>query len=127
MNVSENLKYTEKHEWVKIDNQFALIGISDYAQNSLGDLVYLQLPKVGSKINKGESCGTIESVKAAEDIYAPVSGEVIEINEEVIKDPSIINKDAYGSWLIKIKDISSEEISNLLDSNQYKELLSKLT
>lgn len=96
-------KYTEKHEWVKIEGDTATFGISDFAQNALGDIVFVDLPKIGKLVKKGQSFGTIESVKAAEDLYAPLSGEVIEINPAISKDPSIVNKDAFGAWMIKVK------------------------
>ncbi len=127
MNVSNELKYTEKHEWVKIEGNTALIGITDFAQNALGDLVFIQLPKIGKKFNKSESCVTLESVKAAEDVYAPIGGEVTEINQSVEKDPSIVNKDAYSSWMIKITGFNSEEALSLLTPDQYREFLKGLS
>jgi len=126
MNISNDLKYTEKHEWVKIEGNFALIGITDFAQNALGDLVFIQLPKVGKKINKNESCVTLESVKAAEDVYAPIGGEVTEINQSVEKDPSIVNKDAYSSWMIKVVGFNQDEVQSLLSPDQYREFLKGL-
>ena len=126
MNVSNDLKYTEKHEWVKIEGNYALIGITDFAQNALGDLVFIQLPKVGKKINKNESCVTLESVKAAEDVYAPIGGEVTEINQSVEKDPSSVNKDAYSSWMIKVAGFNQDEVQSLLSPDQYREFLKGL-
>ena len=126
MNVSNDLKYTEKHEWVKIEGNYALIGITDFAQNALGDLVFIQLPKVGKKINKNESCVTLESVKAAEDVYAPIGGEVTEINHSVEKDPSSVNKDAYSSWMIKVAGFNQDEVQSLLSPDQYREFLKGL-
>ncbi|MCB1142604.1 MAG: glycine cleavage system protein GcvH [Leptospiraceae bacterium] len=127
MNVLDGLEYTEKHEWLKLESDLATIGISDFAQNSLGDLVFVQLPKVGSKIEKGESCGTLESVKAAEDLYSPISGEVVEINESVVSDPSLLNKDAYGSWLIKLKNVDLSGREGLMDSQKYRDYISELS
>ncbi|MBK6604527.1 MAG: glycine cleavage system protein GcvH [Leptospiraceae bacterium] len=119
-------KYTEKHEWVKIEGDTATFGISDFAQNALGDIVFVDLPKIGKLVKKGQSFGTIESVKAAEDLYAPLSGEVIEINPAISKDPSIVNKDAFGAWMIKVKNINLTEADSLMDSNKYKDFTATL-
>ncbi len=127
MNVAENLKYTEKHEWVKIDGSTAIIGITDFAQNALGDLVFIQLPKVGKKFSKGESCVTLESVKAAEDVYSPIGGEVSEVNPGVEKDPSLVNKNAYDSWMLKLTNINISEMDSLLTPEAYKEFLKGLS
>jgi glycine cleavage system H protein len=126
MKVLEDLKYTEKHEWVKIEGDTATFGITDFAQNALGDIVFVDLPKVGKQLKKAQSLGTIESVKAAEDIYAPISGEVIETNSELAKKPELINSDAYSSWMVKVKNINSSEADSLLSPAQYKEYISKL-
>jgi glycine cleavage system H protein len=96
-------KYTKEHEWVKIDVDTGTIGITDYAQSSLGDIVFVELPKVGSTLEKGKTFGTVESVKAVSDIYAPVSGTVIAVNDELTKSPERINSDAHGSWIVKVK------------------------
>ena len=119
-------KYTEKHEWVKVEGDTATFGISDFAQNALGDIVFVDLPKIGKAVKKGQSFGTIESVKAAEDLYAPLSGEVIEINPAISKDPSIVNKDAFGAWMIKVKNINLTEADSLMDSNKYKDFTATL-
>jgi glycine cleavage system H protein len=119
-------KYTEKHEWVKIEGDTATFGISDFAQNALGDIVFVDLPKIGKLVKKGQSFGTIESVKAAEDLYAPLSGEVIEINPAISKDPSIVNKDAFAAWMIKVKNINLSEADSLMDSNKYKDFTATL-
>ena len=119
-------KYTEKHEWVKIEGDTATFGISDFAQNALGDIVFVDLPKIGKLVKKGQSFGTIESVKAAEDLYAPLSGEVIEINPAISKDPSIVNKDAFSAWMIKVKNINLSEADSLMDSNKYKDFTATL-
>lgn len=119
-------KYTEKHEWVKIEGDTATFGISDFAQNALGDIVFVDLPKIGKLVKKGQSFGTIESVKAAEDLYAPLSGEVIEINPVISKDPSIVNKDAFSAWMIKVKNINLSEADSLMDSNKYKDFTATL-
>ena len=119
-------KYTEKHEWVKVEGDTATFGISDFAQNALGDIVFVDLPKIGKAVKKGQSFVTIESVKAAEDLYAPLSGEVVEINPAISKDPSIVNKDAFGAWMIKVKNINLSEADSLMDSNKYKDFTASL-
>ncbi|MBE7412975.1 MAG: glycine cleavage system protein GcvH [Leptospiraceae bacterium] len=124
--VSEGLKYTKKHEWVKVEGEIAILGISDYAQSALGDIVFIDLPKVGKKLKAKDSFGTIESVKAADDLYSPISGEVSEINSTLTSDPSAINKDAYSAWMIKIVNFQSEELSGLLSSSEYREYIKDL-
>ncbi|MBP6740534.1 MAG: glycine cleavage system protein GcvH [Leptospiraceae bacterium] len=124
--ILDGYKYTEKHEWVKIEGDTATFGISDFAQNALGDIVFVDLPKIGKLVKKGQSFGTIESVKAAEDLYAPLSGEVIEINPVISKDPSIVNKDAFSAWMIKVKNINLSEADSLMDSNKYKDFTATL-
>lgn len=124
--ILDGYKYTEKHEWVKIDGDTAIFGISDFAQNALGDIVFVDLPKVGKTVKQGQSFGTIESVKAAEDLYAPISGEVIEVNPAIAKDPALVNKDAFGAWMIKIKNVNSSEANSLMDSAKYKEYTASL-
>lgn len=121
-----NILYTEKHEWVKIDGDTGIFGISDFAQNALGDIVFVDLPKVGKAIKKGQSFGTIESVKAAEDLYAPISGEVIEVNPAIAKDPALINKDAFAAWMIKVKITNSSDADSLMDSAKYKDFTASL-
>ncbi|HNK94591.1 MAG TPA: glycine cleavage system protein GcvH, partial [Leptospiraceae bacterium] len=116
----------EKHEWVKIEGDTAIFGISDFAQNALGDIVFVDLPKIGKTVKKGQSFGTIESVKAAEDLYAPISGEVIEVNPAISKDPALVNKDAFNAWMIKVKNINSSEADSLMDSSKYKEFTASL-
>ena len=124
--ILDGYKYTEKHEWVKIDGDTAIFGISDFAQNALGDIVFVDLPKVGKTVKQGQSFGTIESVKAAEDLYAPISGEVIEVNPAIAKDPAMVNKDAFAAWMIKVKNVNSSEADKLMDSAKYKEHTSSL-
>lgn len=125
-NVLDGLKYTEKHEWVKIDGETAIFGISDFAQNALGDIVFVDLPKVGKSLKQAQSFGTIESVKAAEDLYAPISGEVMEVNSEISKKPESLNSDAYSSWMVKVKNISIAETEKLMNADQYREFLKTL-
>ncbi len=124
--VLDGLKYTEKHEWVKIDGASAVFGITDFAQNALGDLVFIDLPKVGRQIKKGDSCGTVESVKAAEDVYSPIGGEVAEINSEVTKNPALVNSNPYDSWMVKLKNPASSDFDSLMSADKYREYISKL-
>jgi glycine cleavage system H protein len=113
-------KFTKTHEWVKIDGAYAIVGISDHAQDSLGDITFVELPSVGKKTIKGKACCVIESVKAASDIYAPVSGEIVAINREVQSQPEMINKDPYeNGWIFKIKDFSIGELDDLMDPQSY--------
>jgi len=125
-NIIEGLKYTKEHEWVKIEGDTALEGLTDYAQSELSDIVMIEPPEVGRKVNAGEPVGTIEAVKAVSDLYAGLTGEIIEINEKVVSDPSIINKDPYGEgWLFKIKVDDPKQVETLLTPEQYKELIAK--
>ncbi len=125
-NALDGYYYTEKHEWVKIEGDIALVGITDFAQNALGDIVFIDLPKVGKKISQKDSLGTIESVKAAEDLYSPISGEVVEINPSLSSNPAIVNSEPFVSWMVKLKGINSSELGALLNASQYKEYVSKL-
>ncbi|GBF51586.1 glycine cleavage system protein H [Leptospira ryugenii] len=125
-NAVEGYYYTEKHEWVKIEGDTALIGITDYAQNALGDIVFIDLPKPGKKINQKDSLGTIESVKAAEDLYSPISGEVLETNPSLSSNPASVNAEPFQTWMVKLKGVNSSELSSLLNASQYKEFVSKL-
>lgn len=122
----EGYYYTEKHEWVKIEGDMALIGITDFAQNALGDIVFIDLPKVGKKINQKDSLGTIESVKAAEDLYSPISGEVAETNGSLSSNPANVNTEPFTTWMVKLKGVNAAELSSLLNASQYKEYVSKL-
>ncbi len=123
MNVPDNLRYTTEHEWVRIENGKAVIGITDYAQHSLGDIVFVELPNEGDTISAGKSFGVVESVKAVSELYAPVSGTVAETNTALLDNPELINADAYENWMIVV-DISDEtELDTLLDAKGYKALL----
>ena len=113
-------KYTKDHEWVRIEGSEARVGITDYAQKQLGDVVYLDLPEVGRSVKKGESFGTVESVKAVSDLYAPVNGEVIEVNSSLTQRPELINKDTHGAWMIALKITGGDD--DLLDASQYADL-----
>jgi glycine cleavage system H protein len=124
MNVPANLKYTEDHEWLKIDGESAYIGITDHAQHELGDIVFIEVETVGETLGKHESFGTIEAVKTVSDMFMPVSGEVLEFNEALTTNPEIINKDPYDKgWVIKISVADAGEIAGLLDAAQYQALL----
>ena len=117
-----DLKYTKDHEWVRLSGSEARVGITDYAQKQLGDVVYLELPDVGRSLKQGEVFGTIESVKAVSELYAPVSGEVTEVNTALTSKPEAVNKDPHGSWMIAVKVADAGEASALLDSTAYAEL-----
>jgi glycine cleavage system H protein len=126
MNFPENVKYTNEHEWIRIDGQFGWIGITDYAQSELGDIVYIEVPAVGTKIEKGKSFGTIEAVKAVSDLFAPVAGEVIEINTDIKDHPEVVNKDPYiNGWMVKIMITNPAQLDTLLDVQAYKILVGK--
>ncbi|MCG8700629.1 MAG: glycine cleavage system protein GcvH [Bacteroidales bacterium] len=120
MNVPGELKYTADHEWIKMDGEEAYIGVTDYAQKELGDIVFVDISTEGETIEKGEVFGTIEAVKTVSDLFMPVSGEVLEVNEEVNNAPENINNDPYGNgWLIKIKIQEKSELEELLSAEQY--------
>ena len=120
MNVPANLKYAKSHEWIRQEADGSLtIGISDHAQEALGDIVFLELPEAGRIVKSGEECAVVESVKAASDIYAPVSGEIIAANSAVIETPESVNQDAYAAWLFKIKPSNPAEYAALLDAAAY--------
>ncbi len=114
-------KYTASHEWVKLDGGAAVVGISDYAQDALGDIVFVELPVVGMKLDRGQSFGVVESVKAASDVYAPISGEVESINEQLIESPDLVNKDALeGGWMVKLRPFTQSDLDQLMDATTYK-------
>ena len=120
MNIPGNLKYTKDHEWLKLDGDTALVGITDFAQNELGDIVFIEVETVGETLGKGESFGTIEAVKTVSDMYMPVGGEVLEFNEALTTNPEILNQDPYEKgWVIKIRVTDPSEISGLLDAAGY--------
>jgi len=113
-------RYTKDHEWIKIEDDTATVGITDYAQQELGDVVFVELPKVGVKMNAGQAFGTVESVKAVSEIFMPVGGEITEINSALVNAPETINKDPHGSaWLVKIKLADAQEASALMDARAY--------
>ena len=120
MNIPTNLRYTSSHEWVRPEaDGTATIGITDHAQAALGDLVYLELPAVGRKLAAAEACAVVESVKAASDVYAPIAGEVIAVNESVTSAPEQVNKDAYSAWLFRMKPADASSAMKLLDARAY--------
>lgn len=121
MKILDNLFYTESHEWVKVDGDFAFIGISDFAQHELGDIVFVEVDCVGETISKGDTFGTIEAVKTVSDMYLPVSGEILEFNELIEANPEMINKDPYGDgWVVKIKLTNKAELDSLMKADAYK-------
>ena len=123
MNIPENLKYTKDHEWISIEGDVATVGITDFAQGELGDIVYVEIEKTGENFSKEEVFGTVEAVKTVSDLFMPLSGEIIDINEELNEKPELVNEDPYGQgWMIKIK-VNSSDISDLLNSEQYKKLV----
>jgi glycine cleavage system H protein len=118
-----DMLFSKEHEWVKVDADSATIGITDYAQNALGDIVYVELPKVGSTIKQFSNVGVIESVKAVSDLFTPMSGEVVEINGALENDPAAVNRDPYGAgWLLKIRLASPDEAQSLLSSTEYEKI-----
>ena len=125
MNVPENCKYTEKHEWIRVDGDNAYVGITDYAQGELGDIVYIEIETEGEKIAKGEIYGTIEAVKTVSDMFMPLSGEVLEFNAKLEDEADLVNKDPYGDgWMIKISIENPSDLDALLSPEQYTDLIS---
>lgn len=126
MDFPKDLKYTKEHEWAKVEGDTALVGITDYAQNRLGDVVFIELPEIGTQVKKGEAFGAVESVKAASDIYTPLSGEVVEINSELEDHPELLNQSPYEKgWIIRIKISVTGETDELMSSDQYTEHVAK--
>lgn len=126
MDFPEELKYTEEHEWVQVEDDLAIIGITDFAQDSLGDVVFVELPEVGARVEAGKAFGVVESVKAVSDIYAPVSGVVEEINEELIDAPEIINTSPYeDGWMVKIRLADAAEVDELMEAEDYQALIAE--
>ncbi|MCK4594517.1 glycine cleavage system protein GcvH [bacterium] len=124
MSYPHDRKYTETHEWVHLDDDEAIIGITEYASEQLGELVYIELPEVGDRIEAGNECGVVESVKAASDLTAPISGEVTEVNNAAVNDPKQVNDDPHGSgWLLKVKPDDPGEMDDLHEADAYEELL----
>lgn len=126
MNFPENLKYTSEHEWVRMEGDVAYVGITDYAQQQLGDIVFVDIPSVGETLAEGEIFGTIEVVKTISDLFLPISGEVIEVNEALEENPELVNSDPYGEgWIIKVKVSNSNELDELHDAKSYCNLINE--
>ena len=124
MSVPTDLKYTKDHEWVRIEGDTATFGVTDHAQEALGDIVFVELPEVGRNVDAGEAYGVVESVKAVSDVYAPVAGEVIEINEALEGEPDLVNSDPYGTgWIIKVKISENNDSAELMNPEEYTEFL----
>ncbi|WP_206830394.1 glycine cleavage system protein GcvH [Alicyclobacillus fructus] len=122
MNIPEGLKYSREHEWVRVDGQRAYVGITDYAQDELGDIVYVELPEVGAQLKAGETFGTVESVKTVSDLYAPVSGRVVQVNEELANAPEKVNESPYDdAWMIVVEMDDPSELEALLDADAYRQ------
>lgn len=118
--IVEGLKYSESHEWVKVEGNIAVIGVSDFAQKEMGDITYVDVPDVDDEVTAGEEFGALESVKASSDLYSPVSGTVVEVNEELEDAPEKINEDAFAAWIIKVEMSDASELDSLLDAAAYK-------
>ena len=125
MKVAKGYHYTKDHEWVKVEGDFAFVGISDYAQHHLGDIVYVELPEVDDEFEKGEAFAAVESVKAASDVYLPIGGKVVEVNEELVDDPALLNADAFENWMIKIEIADKAELDELMTSEDYEKFLAE--
>ncbi len=123
-NVPKDLLYTKEHEWARVEGDVVTVGITDYAQSQLSDIVYVELPEVGTQVQAMEPFGTVEAVKAVSDLYSPVSGEVVAINERLADEPDLVNKDPYGEgWMIRVKLSNPEELKNLLSPEEYEKLI----
>jgi glycine cleavage system H protein len=123
MKVLDNLKYTAEHEWLRVDGEDAYIGVTDFAQHELGDIVFVEVETVGEVLEKGETFGTIEAVKTVSDMYMPISGEVLEFNDALVENPELINKDPFGEgWVIKMRILKADQLDNLLSAEAYKKL-----
>ena len=126
MNVPTELMYTREHEWVGVEGKIATVGITDWAQGELGDVVFVELPAIGREVKQGDAFGTIEAVKAVSDLYSPVSGKVIEVNSSLDDDPMMVNREPYGEgWMIKVEMSDTSELNQLLDATNYSKLISK--
>jgi glycine cleavage system H protein len=126
MTIPENLRYTKEHEWVRVEGDAAIVGITDFAQGELGDVVFVELPAKGKKFKQGETFGTVEAVKAVSDLYSPVSGEVLDVNSALEKASEAVNKEPYaGGWMIKLRLTDPKEVNGLLDSAGYRKLIGK--
>ena len=120
--IIDELLYSESHEWVKVDGNIAIIGVSDFAQAEMGDITYVDVPSEGDSVSKGEDFGALESVKASSELYSPVSGEIVAVNEELEDKPEMINEDPYGAWIIKVEMSDKGELDSLLNAATYAEI-----
>ena len=121
-----DIRYTKEHEWVRLDGDIATVGITDHAQEQLGEIVYIELPSIGEKVSKDDPFGVVESVKAVSDIYAPVSGTVLEVNEDLAESPEVVNQDPYGDgWLIKVRVSDPADLDDLMDNDQYEQMIAR--
>jgi glycine cleavage system H protein len=126
MNLPDNIHYTKDHEWIRVEGGIGVVGITDYAQGELGDIVFVEVPPVGRKIDAGQVFGTVEAVKAVSDLYSPVSGEIVEVNKEIQDAPELVNKEPYErGWMIKVKLENEAEVAALLNTATYKNLIAK--
>lgn len=124
MNIPDNLKYTKDHEWLRVEGEYGFVGITDFAQSELGDIVFVEIDKVGETLGMGDTFGTIEAVKTVTDIFMPVSGEIIEVNSDIESSPELVNKDPYGKgWIICIKISDTTELNELLSPEAYRDLV----
>lgn len=124
MDIPAELKYTKEHEWLKIDGNIAAVGITDYAQGELGDIVFVEMPAVGTEVKAMDTFGTIEAVKAVSDLFSPITGTVVEVNSQLEDDPMVVNRDPYGEgWMIKLEINNMEEVNKLLSADSYKTLV----
>lgn len=124
MSIPENLKFTKDHEWIKVDGETATIGITDYAQGELGDIVFVEIETINENLNPGDIFGSIEAVKTVSDLFMPAGGEIIEVNEKIADSPELINSDPFGDgWLIKVKLNDISQLDDLLDAKEYKDLI----
>lgn len=123
LNLPEDVRYSNDHEWAKVTGDSVKIGVSDYAQDQMGDIVFVEMPDVGDTFGAGDEFGTLESVKAVSELYAPIGGEVVAVNEALADAPELVNQDPYGGWIMEIKPENADDVQKLLDRNAYLELL----
>ncbi|HPF49952.1 MAG TPA: glycine cleavage system protein GcvH [Draconibacterium sp.] len=124
MNIPADLKYTQDHEWVRVDGDVAVVGVTDFAQGELGDVVFVEIETEGETLDKGETFGTVEAVKTVSDLFMPVGGEVLEVNEALADDPELVNKDPYGDgWMIKVAINDASDLDDLMDADAYKAMI----
>ncbi|WP_041286878.1 glycine cleavage system protein GcvH [Desulfomonile tiedjei] len=127
MNLPDNLRYAETHEWVRLDGDIAFVGVSDYAQDSMGDITFVEFPQVGDTLQKGEQFGSLESTKAVSELFMPVSGEILAINESLAESPGLVNSDPYGEgWIVQVKPSHIEDMESLAGADAYREMLGGL-